>query len=423
MTSTTRSPTDESSSSRATRVAGVEEIRAHFPALDRAHHGRSVSYFDGPGGTQVPRSVVEAINDYLYNHNANTHWNYPSSAETDAAIEGAREAAADFVNASASEMSFGNNMTTITFHLARALGRQWNAGDELVVTELDHHANVAPWRDVARERGLTVRTVPFHVETGELDWDALERSLSGKTRLLAIGAASNALGTITDIRRASDLAHAAGALVFADAVHFAAHGEIDVRAMDCDFLSCSSYKFYGPHAGLLFGKAGLLQGLDVPKLEPAPDAIPERLETGTQNHEGMIGTGAAIDFLAGLSEHGTRRERLTHTMRALHTRGTVLVRRLWEGLSEIRGVTCYGPPPGRPRTPTVVFTVAGVTSDDVARALAERAIFASHGDFYATSVIERLGCTADGVVRAGCACYTTLDEVELLLGAVAEIAN
>ena len=423
MTPMTSSPTDESSIARPTRMAGVEEIRTQFPALERAHHGRKVAYFDGPGGTQVPRSVVEAINDYLYHHNANTHWNYPSSAETDAAIEAAREAVADFVNASASEISFGNNMTTITFHLARALGRQWNAGDEIVVTELDHHANVAPWRDVARERGLTVRTVPFHVETGELDWDALERSLSAKTRLVAIGAASNALGTITDIRRASDLAHGAGALVFADAVHYAAHGEIDVRAMDCDFLSCSSYKFYGPHAGLLFGKAGLLQALDVPKLEPAPDTIPERLETGTQNHEGIIGTGAAIDFLASLSEHGTRRERLTNTMRALHARGTVLVRRLWEGLRGIQGVTCYGPPPGRPRTPTVVFTVAGVTPDDVAGALADRAIFASSGDFYATSIIERLGCAADGVVRAGCACYTTLDEVESLLGAVAEIAR
>ena len=423
MTPMTSSPTDESSIARPTRMAGVEEIRTQFPALERAHHGRKVAYFDGPGGTQVSRSVVDTMSDYLYHHNANTHWNYPSSAETDAAIEAAREAVADFVNASASEISFGNNMTTITFHLARALGRQWKAGDEIVVTELDHHANVAPWRDVARERGLTVRTVPFHVETGELDWDALERSLSAKTRLLAIGAASNALGTITDIRRASDLAHGAGALVFADAVHYAAHGEIDVRAMDCDFLSCSSYKFYGPHAGLLFGKAGLLQALDVPKLEPAPDTIPERLETGTQNHEGIIGTGAAIDFLASLSEHGTRRERLTNTMRALHARGTVLVRRLWEGLRGIQGVTCYGPPPGRPRTPTVVFTVAGVTPDDVAGALADRAIFASSGDFYATSIIERLGCAADGVVRAGCACYTTLDEVESLLGAVAEIAR
>jgi cysteine desulfurase family protein (TIGR01976 family) len=423
MTPMTSSPTDESSIPRATRVANVEEIRTHFPALERAHNGRSVAYFDGPGGTQVPRSVVEVMSDYLYHHNANTHWNYPSSAETDAAIEEAREAAADFVNAGASEISFGNNMTTITFHLARALARRWNAGDELVVTELDHHANVAPWREVARERGLTVRTVPFHVDTGELDWDALERSLSGKTRLLAIGAASNALGTITDVRRASDLAHGAGALVFADAVHYAAHGELDVRAMDCDFLSCSSYKFYGPHAGLLFGKAGLLQDLDVPKLEPAPDTIPERLETGTQNHEGIIGTGAAIDFLAGLSEDGTRRERLTSTMRALHMRGTALVRRLWDGLHGIRGVTCYGPPPGRPRTPTVVFTVAGVKPDDVAGALAEAGIFASHGDFYATSVIERLGCAGDGVVRAGCACYTTLDEIESLVGAVAEIAH
>jgi cysteine desulfurase family protein (TIGR01976 family) len=405
------------------RIASTEAIRSHFPALQRTQGQWPVAYFDGPGGTQVPREVVQAMSDYLYLHNANTHWNYPSSAETDAAIEEARGAVGDFLNASASEISFGNNMTTITFHLARALGRRWKAGDEVVVTELDHHANIAPWTALAQERGIVARAVPFHVDSGEIDWDALERALTRKTRLLAIGAASNALGTITDVAKAATLAHRVGALVFVDAVHFAAHGVIDVRAIDCDFLACSSYKFYGPHAGVLFGKAGLLAGLDVPRLDPAPDTIPERLETGTQNHEGIVGTGAAVDFLAALSPSGTRRQRLTNTMQTLHARGGTLAKRMWSGLRAIPGVKCFGPTPERPRTPTIAFVVAGVPSHAVAGALAEHGIFASHGDFYAATVIERLGYAEQGVVRAGCACFTTEDEVERLLAAVEEIST
>jgi selenocysteine lyase/cysteine desulfurase len=241
--------------------------------------------------------------------------------------------------------------------------------------------------------------------------------------LVAIGAASNALGTITDVRAAARLAHDAGALVFVDAVHLAAHAVIDVRAIDCDFLACSSYKFYGPHAGLLFGKAERLAALDVPKLAPAPDTIPERVETGTQNHEGIVGTGAAIDFLASLGADGTRRERLQAVMADLHARGDALVRQMWEGLSAIDGVHCHGPAPGRPRTPTVAFTVDGVPSEAVAGALARRGVFVSHGDFYASTVIERLGFGADGVVRAGCACYTTADEVARLVEGAREVAR
>lgn len=404
-------------------LAEVEAIRAQFPALERRHRGRPVAYFDGPGGTQVPRTVVDAMRDYLFLHNANTHWNYPSSAETDAAIDAARQAVADLLGAQPREIAFGNNMTTLTFHLSRALGRMWGPGDEIVVTELDHHANIAPWRALERERGVTVVSVPFHVETGALDWDALEGAISRRTRLLAIGAASNALGTITDVRTAVRLAHDAGALAFVDAVHLAAHGAIDVEALACDFLACSSYKFYGPHAGLLFARAERLAALDLPKLEPAPDEIPERFETGTQNHEGIVGTGAAVDFLASLAEGAARRERLTSAMHLLHARGDALVRQLWSGLSSIPGVRCYGPAPGNPRTPTVAFTVQGVAADAVAGALAERAVFVSHGDFYASTVIERLGVGPDGVVRAGCACYTTAAEVDRLLEGVRDIAR
>ena len=424
-----RSEGPESSrhAARVTRhdaVASVDEIRSHFPALERIHNGQPVAYFDGPGGTQVPRSVVDAMREYLFRHNANTHWEYPSSAETDRAIDAAREAVADFVHADASEISFGNNMTTITFHVARALARSWKPGDEVIVTNLDHQANVGPWRALVQERGIVVTTVPFHSETGELDWPALERAFNSRTRLLAIGAASNALGTITDVSAATRVAHAAGALVFVDAVHYAAHGAMDARAIDCDFLACSAYKFYGPHAGLLYGKSDVLRSLDVPKVEPAPDTVPDRLETGTQNHEGIVGTGAAVDFLASLAPHDSarsRRESLTTVMEALHTRGSALVRRMWSGLRAIPGVTCYGPPPDRPRTPTISFVVAGVPSALVARRLAEHGVFASHGDFYASTVIEQLGHARDGVVRAGCACYTTENEVERFLAAVESV--
>jgi cysteine desulfurase family protein (TIGR01976 family) len=246
------------------RVAPVDQIRRHFPALARMHNGQPVAYFDGPGGTQVPRSVVDAMADYLFHHNANTHWLYPTSEETDAMLLRARERFAEFFNASPDEIAFGQNMTTLTFHLARGLGREWKAGDEIVVTELDHHGNVAPWRALATECGVTVRMVKMNTTDGRLDWRDLERQIGPKTRLLAIGAASNALGTITDVRGAAELAHAAGALVFVDAVHLAPHELIDVAALKCDFLACSAYKFYGPHVGILYGRRELLERVDVP---------------------------------------------------------------------------------------------------------------------------------------------------------------
>lgn len=404
-------------------MMSLDGIRSCFPALARTHNGRAVAYFDGPGGTQVPQRVVDAMTGYLLHHNANTHWNYPSSAETDALLLSARAAMGDFLNAGPDEVAFGNNMTTITFHIARALGRQWREGDEVVVTELDHHANIAPWTALAAERGITVRTARMVPERGILDWSHLETLISGRTRLIAIGAASNAIGTVNDVVRAVRLAHDVGALAFIDAVHYAAHGVIDVREWNCDFLVCSPYKFYGPHAGVLYAKRDVLASLDVPRLDPAPNEGPERTETGTQNHEGIVGSGEAVEFLASLGAGTTRRERLTGAMRALHARGDALFARMWGGLSAIDRVRMYGVAPGSPRTPTMAFSVEGMHSDDVARALAERAIFASNGDFYATTVIERLGHAADGVVRAGCACYTSEDEVDRLVDAVREITT
>jgi cysteine desulfurase family protein (TIGR01976 family) len=401
-------------------VASVEEIRAAFPSLLRRHEGHPVSYFDGPGGTQVPQGVADAVTDYLLRHNANTHWDYPTSHETDAALLRAREALADYVNGAPDEIVFGANMTTLTFHVGRALGRgTLKPGDEVVLTELDHHANSDTWRALAAERGLAVKVVRLRPETGQLDAEDLERAITPRTRLLAIGAASNALGTINDVPAIARRAKAAGALVFVDAVHYAAHQPPDVVALGCDMLACSAYKFYGPHVGVLWIRRELHAALDAPKLRPADDLPPEKLETGTLNHEGIVGAGAAVEFLASLAgDAGTRRERLLRTADALHHRGAELLLRLWDGLRAQPRVTLFGPPPGSARTPTLSFVVANAPSREVARALARRGVFLSHGDFYATSVAERLGHAADGLVRAGCAAYTTAGEIDRLVDGV-----
>src|SRR5437762_3211694 len=402
-------------------ATSTAEIRKDFPALERTHNGDPVAYFDGPGGTQVPRAVVEAMNDYLYHHNANTHWVYPTSEETDAIIDSARSVLADFLNASPTEIVFGANMTALTFHLARALGRGYERNDEIVVTELDHHANVAPWRALEKEHGVKVRTVKMISETGELDWEDFSRQLNERTKLVAIGAASNALGTINDVRRAEEMSHSLGGQIFVDAVHYAPHELVDVRDWNCDFLACSAYKFYGPHIGILYSRHHLLDSLDFPKLIPAPDSAPERAETGTQNHEGIAGAAAAVDFLASLASGSTRRERLHATFQQLHQRGDDLVTELWNELHQIQRVRLYGPPPGTARTPTIAFTINEMPSIEVAKKLAERGIFLSHGDFYAMTVVERLGQAPQGLVRAGCACYTTMEEVDRLLTSLSEL--
>lgn len=403
------------------KVASVEEIRKHFPALEREHNGFSVAYFDGPGGTQVPGIVVERMADYLYHHNANTHWSYPTSSETDEIIENSRSTIAEFLNASPDEIAFGQNMSSLTFHLARALGRQFSEGDEIIVTELDHHANIDSWRSLEKERGVVLRFLEMDTESGTLELNDLKKLLNGRTKLLALGAASNALGTITDVARACAMAKDAGALSFVDAVHYAAHNLIDVQSFDCDFLACSAYKFYGPHIGVLYGRRELLDEIDFPKLQPAPDYSPERVETGTQSHESIAGAAAAVDFLSSLSEGNSRREKLKAAFDELHSRKKELFSRLWRGLSEINGVRVYGPPPDSPRTPTIGFTLENYSAEEVAIKLAERGMFLSHGDFYAMTVIERLG--VEGLVRAGCACYTTQEEIERLIEGVKNIVG
>ena len=405
-------------------VESTEQIRRQFPALARRHQGHAVAYFDGPGGTQVPLRVSEAVSDYLLHHNANTHWVYPTSEETDAALSGARGALADWLGGRPEEIVFGANMTTLTFHLGRALAPRWRKGDAIVVTELDHHANSDTWRHLAREHQLEVRVIRMRTSDGRLDEEDAARHLTAGVRLLAVGAASNALGTVNDVARLSALAHAAGALVFVDGVHYCAHQLADVRAFGCDFFACSAYKFYGPHVGVLWGRRELIESLDAPRLAPATPTAPERLETGTLNHEGIVGAGAAVDFLASLTPGAApRRTRLQQVSAALHERGEELIGKLWHGLAAIRGVQLYGPPPGTPRTPTLSFTLAGHRTEAIARALAARGVFVSNGDFYASTVARVYGREADGFVRAGCAAYTTADEVQRLIDGVRELAR
>ena len=324
-------------------IASTDGSAGDFPALERMHAGRPVAYFDGPGGTQVPTDVLDAMVDYLIHHNANTHWAFPTSEETDSALAAARGSPRRLPQRGARGDRLRRQHDDLTFHLAPGAGASLGPGDAIVVTELDHHANIDPWRPLERERGVDVLQVKMVPETGQLDWDDLDRCLTDhRTRLLAIGAASNALGTINDVARAVAMAREADALTFVDAVHYAPHQLVDVREWGCDFLACSAYKFYGPHVGVLYGRRDRIEDLEVAKLEPAPETAPERLETGTQNHEGIVGAAAAVDYLASLAGDGSggddapRRERLRAAFDALHDRGCSLVARLWDGLSAHR---------------------------------------------------------------------------------------
>lgn len=399
-------------------MLAIEAIREHFPALQRQQGGHPVAYFDGPGGTQVPASVPAAITDYLLNHNANAHWAFTTSVETDAIVLAAREAYADFLNCMPDEVVFGANMTTLTFHLARAIGRGLQAGDEIVVTDLDHHANRGPWQAIAKDRGLVLRSVRLDTATGELDWDDFQRQVTPRTKVVAVGAASNALGTVNDVKRAVALAKTVGALSLVDAVAYAPHALVDVQDWGCDFLACSAYKFYGPHVGVLYGRHALLAALDVPKLEPAPNTAPDRLETGTANFEGIAGAAAAVNFLASLADGNTRRERLAAAFTGLHEHSMALFAELWNGLAAIPGLTLYGPPPCEERIPTLSFTLAGVTPEQLSRQLAAIGLFASSGNFYAATVAERYGQEAEGFLRVGLSCYSTRNEVARLVAAV-----
>ncbi len=410
------------------RQLDVSTLRSRFPALRRAVAGRPVAYFDGPGGTQVPAEVADKVRRYLVEHNANAGWNYPSSQETSAVLAAGRSAFADLLGGRPDEIAFGANMTTITLRISRALGQSLRPGDPVVVTELDHHANVDPWKALAGERGAEIRVARMDPATGALDLEDLEEKLQG-ARLLAMGAASNAIGTITDVPTVAGMARAAGALVYVDAVHYAAHKLVDVRAMAADFLVISPYKIYGPHLGVLWGRREHLEALELPRVESSPDQAPERVETGTQSFEAIAGGTAAVDFLASvIPDRGddagdSRRDRLARTFAALHEHGDRMFRRLWTGINEVPGVRVHGSPPGQDRTPTLGFMIPGIRPAEATAALAERGVFITHGDFYATTVVRRLGYGDDGMLRAGCAAYTTAEEVDRLVDGVRELAG
>jgi cysteine desulfurase family protein (TIGR01976 family) len=404
----------------------VSAIRQQFPALHRVVNGRSPVFLDGPGGTQVPRRVIDAISHYLSTCNANHGGVFTTSVESDAVLRAGHEAAADFVNApSPHEIVFGQNMTSLTFHVSRAIGRTLEPGDVVLVTRLDHDANVRPWVLSARDAGAEVRFLDVRSEDGTLDLDDLARCLQGRVRLLALTCASNAIGVMPDVAAITRRAHALGALVYLDAVHYAPHAVIDVQAWDCDFLACSAYKFFGPHVGILWGRSSLLEALPAYKVRPATEALPDRWMTGTQNHEGIAGLAAAVDYLASLGTGNTRRQRLTSAMNAIHDHETMLVRKLLAGLADRPQFRVWGPTRESDlphRAPTVSITHAAKDAETLARHLAAREIYAWQGNFYALELSERLGVEAHGgFLRLGLVHYNTAEEVERVLAALDDV--
>jgi len=401
----------------------VEWARAQFPALQQSLNGRPVVFFDAPGGTQVPQRVIDAISNYLATSNANTHGAFLTSQRTDEVYAAAHSAMADLFNCDPDEVVFGANMTTLTFALSRAIGRDLKSGDELLVTQLDHDANVSPW--VALEaRGAKVRTADVKPADCTLDMFDLQAKIRRSTRLVAVGYAANAVGTINDVAEVVRLAHGVGAMAFIDAVHFAPHGLIDVRALDCDFMACSSYKFFGPHMGVMYGKREHLQRLRPFKLRACTEELPDRWESGTQNHEGMAGVIAAVEYLADLGRHHapevhTRREALAAAYDAIVQYEGELAERLINGLLEIPGLTFYGikdPEKFNQRTPTVAIRMEGYTPRELAEHLGKRGIFTWDGNYYAVDLAERLGVQqSGGMLRIGLAHYNTAEEVDRLL--------
>ena len=409
-------------------------IREQFPSLNRP-----VVFFDNPGGTQIARKSLDRIVAYLTLHNANHDGVFATSRESDAILDEAHAAMADFLNAKhPQETIFGNNMTTLTLHISRSLSRSWKAGDEILVTRLDHDANVTPWVLAAQDRGVKVRFVDFDPDDGTLNLDEMKEAMQGKPRLVAVGYASNALGTINPVKKVVDMAHAAGALTYIDAVQYAAHGPIDVQDLGCDFLVCSSYKFFGPHAGILYGRGDLLEELVAYKVRPCSDSLPHKFETGTQNHEGIAGVLGAVEYLEWLGVnfgelqrdeyagrfHG-RRLSLKQAMTAIRAYEYEISRAMLEVLEETPGLKLYGLRDDRrleQRVPTFSFTLKGWHPRALAERLGQERIFTWDGNYYAINVTERLGLEdKGGLLRVGPVHYNTLEEVNRLGQVLAKI--
>jgi cysteine desulfurase family protein (TIGR01976 family) len=413
------------------RKLDIGWVRRQFPALQQQVNGQPAVFFDAPGGTQVPEQVIAAISGYLSTYNANTGGAFSTSSRTDQMIADARAAMADFLNCASDEIVFGANMTTLTFALSRAVGRELKGGEELLVTCLDHDANVSPWVAL-EERGVKVRTADIKPGDCTLDMFDLSAKIRRNTRLVAVGWAANAVGTINDVGEVMKLAHAAGALAFVDAVHYAPHDLIDVQAINCDFLACSAYKFFGPHLGVLYGKREQLQRFRPYKLRASSEQVPERWETGTQNHECLAGLIAAVEYIADVGRHhnpaaATRRDGIVAAYAAFQQHEGELVGQLLKGLQEIPGITIYGITDRTQfakRTPTVAIRLEGFTPRELASRLAENGIFVSDGHYYAVDLVERLGLrSSGGTLRIGLAHYNTAEEVERLLTALRQIAS
>lgn len=407
----------------------LASIRAQFPALAQTVNGHPAVFFDGPGGTQVPQRVIDAISNYLRRDNANSGGNYATSRRTDAVIADARTAMSVFFNCEPDEVVFGQNMTSLTFVFSRAIGRDLKPGDEIVVTRLDHDANVSPWVAMAKDRGVTVRWAEIHDEDCTLDLEDLASKINSKTKLVAVGYASNAVGTINPVKKIVQLAHQVGALAYIDAVHYAPHGLIDVADLGCDFLVCSTYKFFGPHMGVLFGKREHLKRLQPYKVRPLTEVIPFRWEWGTLNHECIAGITACVDYIADIgrgSQASSRRAAIETAYDFIHQHEQALLNRAISGLRSIPGLKIYGITDSArfdERCGTLAIRIHGHPPAELATKLSDRGFFTWDGNYYAINLTEHLGVeSSGGFLRIGLVHYNTGEEVDRLVAALEEIA-
>ena len=401
----------------------IESIRAGFPALARSQNGRRVAYLDGPGGTQVHESVIQAMADFMKRGGSNLGGTFESSIETDAVVAGARSAVADLFGAEPNEIVFGQNMTSLTYAMSRAMSRTWDSGDNIILTRLDHDANVSPWMQAAADAGVEVRFVDFDPEDGcDLDLGTLGSALDDNTRIVAFTHASNAVGTITPVSEIVRMAHAVGALTYVDAVHYTPHGLIDVAESGTDFLVASAYKWFGPHTGCLFGRHELLGELAPYKLRPAPADAPDKWETGTQSFESLAGVAAAVDYIASMGEGVDRRERIISAYGNINEYESALTNRFLAGVEALPNVRLFGRPSAEGRTATFAVDVGGVAPAAVAKALGDAGCFVWSGDYYAYEVMHRLGKAPEGLVRIGFVHYNTEEEVDRVLKDLAEMS-
>jgi len=403
----------------------IDRVREQFPALNRTYKGMPAIYLDGPGGSQMVKSAIDAMVSYMSNGGANLHGQFPTSRETEDHIDQARRMVADLVGARADEVAFGQNSTSLAFSISRALSKQWREGDEIVVSEIDHRANVDPWLTAANDKNLKVRWLKADTEALTLDLTDMEKTINENTRIVAVTLASNAVGTITNIEKIAKQAKKVGAILIVDAVHAVPHFAVDRDQIDADIILCSAYKFFGPHVGIAIIRKELFEKLDAYKLDPAPGNTPDKLETGTQNHEGIAAIKPAIEFIEQLGIGTTRRERIISGYKTIEAHENQLANMIRTGLSSIPIVTLYQSSDEIPKTPTIAFRINGIAPTEFCQRLAEEhAIFIADGNFYASTLADKLNLNdKGGWIRAGLAPYNTVEEVEKFLLAVQQITR